>query len=94
VSLPPPALPRGLVVVSRAGCHLCDDMLGELARLETSGAIPAVCVIDVDSDPDLTRKFGLKVPVLLLDGSVVCHYTLNSNELLRLMERSPAILPR
>ena len=48
----------------------------------------------VDSDPELTRRFGLKVPVLLLDGSVICHYTLNSQELLRLMGRPPALLPR
>jgi hypothetical protein len=88
------ALPRGLVVVSRDGCHLCDDMLAELARLEASGAIPPVAIVDVDADTELTRQFGLKVPVLLLDGSVVCHYTLNSNELLRLLARSPAILPR
>ena len=90
----PGALPGGLVVVSRAGCHLCDDMLGELAALETSGAIPTVTVLDVDSDPALERQYGLKVPVLLLDGSVVCHYTLNSNELLRLVAGRPAILPR
>lgn len=88
------ALPGGLVVVSRDGCHLCDDMLGELAALETSGAIPAVTIVDVDSDPALERQYGLKVPVLLLDGSVVCHYTLNSNELLRLVSGRPAILPR
>ena len=87
-------LPGGLVVVSRAGCHLCDDMLGELAALETSGAIPTVTVLDVDSDPALERQYGLKVPVLLLDGSVICHYTLNSNELLRLVAGRPAILPR
>jgi hypothetical protein len=87
-------IPDGLVVVSRAGCHLCDDMLNELAALESAGRIPTVSVVDVDADPSLERQYGLKVPVLLLDGSVVCHYTLNSNELLRLLDRGPAILPR
>ena len=87
-------LPPGLVVLSREGCHLCEDMLRELARLELAGSIPPVTVVDVDSDPQLARRFGLKVPVLLLDGSVICHYTLNSNELLRLIRRSAAILPR
>ena len=53
-----------------------------------------VTVVDVDSDPELTRRYGLKVPVLLLDGSVICHYTLNSQELLRLVGRAAAILPR
>ena len=81
-------------MVSRAGCHLCDEMLGELAVLESAGTIPPVTILDVDADPVLERRYGLKVPVLLLDGSVVCHYTLNSNELLRLLGRGPAILPR
>lgn len=87
-------LPPGLVVLSREGCGLCHDMLLSLAELERNGSIPAVQVMDVDSDPDLERQFGLKVPVLLLDGSVVCHYTLNSKELLRLVGRSPVIIPR
>jgi hypothetical protein len=86
--------PAGLVVLSREGCHLCEQMLEELAALESEARIPAVQVVDVDSDPALARQFGLKVPVLMLDGSVICHYTLNSNELLRILGRSAAILPR
>jgi hypothetical protein len=88
------ALPAGLVVLGREGCHLCEQMLEELAVLERQGRIPPVTVLDVDSDPPLARQYGLKVPVLLLDGSVICHYTLNSQELLRLVPRPPAILPR
>ena len=87
-------LPAGLVVISREGCGLCEDMLHALAELERAESIPPVSVVDVDSDPELTRRFGIKVPVLLFDGSVICHYTLNSNELLRLVGRPPAILPR
>jgi hypothetical protein len=87
-------IPGGLVVLSREGCGLCDEMLHALADLERSQSLPTVTVIDVDSDADLVRRFGLKVPVLLLDGSVICHYTLNSHELLRLIARPPAIIPR
>jgi hypothetical protein len=87
-------LPAGLVVVSREGCGLCEDMLQALAELERDPGLPPITVIDVDSDPELTRQYGLKVPVLLLDGSVICHYTLNSQELLRLVGRPAAILPR
>jgi thioredoxin-like negative regulator of GroEL len=84
----------GLVVLSREGCGLCDDMLHALADLERNQGLPPIAIIDVDSDPELARQFGLKVPVLLLDGSVICHYTLNSKELLRLVGRTTAILPR
>ena len=87
-------LPAGLVVVSREGCGLCDDMLQALAELERDHGLPPVTIVDVDSDPGLTRQFGLKVPVLLLDGSVICHYTLNSQEVLRIVGRPAAILPR
>ena len=87
-------LPAGLVVLSRAGCHLCEQMLEELAALELARRIPPAIILDVDSDPALARQYGLKVPVLLLDGSVICHYTLNSQELLRLVSRPPALLPR
>ena len=87
-------LPAGLVVITRKGCGLCDEMLQELAVLEREHALPPVSVIDVDSDAELVRQFGLKVPVLLLDGSVICHYTLNSNEVLRLLRPPAAIIPR
>ena len=91
-------LPDGLVVLSREGCHLCDQMLQELAELERSGRTPPATVLDVDSDPELARRYGLKVPVLLLDGAAICHYTLNSQELLRLVgprtRTGAAILPR
>jgi hypothetical protein len=88
------ALPPGLVVLTREGCGLCEDMLHELAALVIAGQIPDPQVLDVDADEERARRYGLKVPVLLLDGSVVCHYTLNSNELLRLIARRAAIIPR
>jgi glutaredoxin-like protein DUF836 len=88
------SVPQGLVVITREGCGLCEEMLHELAELERAQALPPVSVVDVDTDAELIRQFGLKVPVLLLDGSVICHYTLNSNELLRLVGRGAAILPR
>jgi predicted thioredoxin/glutaredoxin len=69
-------------------------MLRELAQLESRQAIPAVTIVDVDAHADLARQYGLKVPVLLIDGSVICHYTLNSKELLRLVSRPAAIIPR
>ena len=91
-------LPDGLVVLTRDGCHLCEQMLEELAELERQGRIPTVTVRDVDAEAETARRYGLKVPVLLLDGSVICHYTLNSQELLRVVGPrtgpGPAILPR
>jgi predicted thioredoxin/glutaredoxin len=59
-----------------------------LAELESFGRLcplPPVIVADVDSDPELLRRYGLNVPVLLLDGAVVCRHRLDPQELRRLL---------
>ena len=47
--------------------------------------LPPLTVQDVDSDPDLQRRYGLKVPVLLLDRVPVCSVRLDAQELLRVL---------
>jgi hypothetical protein len=74
-----------LALVTREGCTLCDEMLEELAALGSEHPLPPVALVDVDADPQLQRRWGLKVPVLLLDGSRVCETRLDRGELLRLL---------
>jgi len=74
-----------LVVMHRHECELCDDMLVELERLRATVDLPPIEVVDVDSDSELHRKYGLSVPVLLLDGTVVCRHRLDAAELVRLL---------
>ena len=69
----------------RDGCGLCEEMLAELQALGRRQALPPIDVVDVDSDPELRRRYGLNVPVLLLDGSVVCRHRLDAEELQRLL---------
>ena len=77
--------PGRLTVVQRHDCLLCEEMLSELAALGRSVALPPIEVLDVDADPLLQRRHGLDVPVLLLDGSVVCRHRLDRSELMRLL---------
>ncbi len=54
-----------LTLLSRAYCHLCDDMrdaLEPIARRHGANVVE----LDVDADPALERVFGERVPVLLL----------------------------
>ena len=53
-------------LVTRQGCHLCDEALG---LLRSHGAEPLLR--DVDRDPELFRLYEFRVPVLLVDGRVV-----------------------
>jgi hypothetical protein len=62
-------------------------MLDDLAALSQAVKLPAIAELDVDSDAQLRQRFGLKVPVLLLDGQPVCHGRLDRAELLRLLRR-------
>ena len=74
-----------LTLVSRRDCPLCDEMLAELRELGRTLPLPPIDLIDVDSDELLQRRHGLHVPVLLLDGTVVCRHRLNAAELQRLL---------
>jgi len=79
----PPA--ARLTVLHRHDCELCEVMIGELAVLARTHSLPPVELVDVDSDPVLRRRHGLDVPVLLLDGTVVCRHRLDAAELVRLL---------
>jgi predicted thioredoxin/glutaredoxin len=53
-------------LVTRRGCHLCDDALALLREL---GVEPGVR--DVDDDMQLFALYDFRVPVVLVDGRVV-----------------------
>jgi hypothetical protein len=78
-------MPSRLTLVHRDGCGLCDEMLADLQVLGRSLALPPLEVVDVDADPQLQRRYGVQVPVLLLDGTKVCHFRLDEQELRRLL---------
>ena len=53
-------------LVTRTGCHLCEDALALLREL---GVEPRQR--DVDADAELFRLYDFRVPVVLVDGRVV-----------------------
>jgi glutaredoxin len=55
-----------IVLVTRQGCHLCDEAL---AALRSLGVEPELR--DVDADDLLHDQYDFRVPVVLMDGRVV-----------------------
>ena len=61
-----------LILYSRAGCHLCDEARDLLHALLEERARPrprdaqVVTEIDIESDPDLERRFFATIPVVEL----------------------------
>jgi hypothetical protein len=78
-----PKSAHSLILLTRPECELCEQMLHELQMLRATHALPPVALLDVDSDPELQRRYGLKIPVLLLDRVPVCSVRLDRKELLR-----------
>ena len=72
---------------SRSYCHLCQDMLDALMRLQTPQQPITVDVIDVDDDPALVARFDELVPVLFadLDQPELCHYFLDEPKIRELL---------
>jgi Glutaredoxin-like domain (DUF836) len=64
-------------LLTRAYCHLCDEMLAAVRPLADARGTP-VDVIDIDTDPTLEQAFGDLVPVLFAgrpeSGVELCHY--------------------
>jgi hypothetical protein len=64
-------------VYSRADCSLCERLLEELAEVLGPEGAAAVQVVDIDGQPELERKYGTRIPVLMADGEFVCAYRLD-----------------
>lgn len=56
-----------LRLLSRPGCHLCEEMRAEVDRL-LDGDAHRWEVVDVDSDDEIARRWGDSIPVLFVNG--------------------------
>ena len=65
-----------LTLITRAYCHLCDEMRAVLAPL-AAAAGAGVEELDVDDDPALEVRWGEHVPVLLAGERELCRYRLD-----------------
>jgi glutaredoxin len=69
-----------VVLVTREGCHLCDEALHLLQDL---GVHPELA--DVDADDELHRLYDFRVPVVLLDGAVAAEGKITRAQLMRVL---------
>lgn len=72
-------MPR-VTVLTRRGCHLCEDALGVVERV-CSDLGASWHARDVDADPALRAEHSDHVPVTLVDGLVFSRWFLDAEEL-------------
>jgi hypothetical protein len=75
-----------VIVYSRPGCHLCECLIEELLPLlARRGDLE---VRDVDSNRAWRDRFGSRVPVLTIDGRIVCEVRLDREAVEQALSRT------
>jgi len=74
-------------VLTRAECSLCDTLLLELATL-LGHEFAQVQVCDISEDIELERKYGTRIPVLLIDDEFLCAYKLDHERVKTYLEQA------
>ena len=76
-----------VVLYSRAGCHLCDAARAvlEAERERTPFGFEEV---DVQGDDALERHYGVRIPVVEIDGQERFEYQVDPAELLAIVRES------
>ena len=62
-----------VTLYTRAGCHLCEEAERVLRREQTATPFQLE-LVDIDRDPELARRYGVRVPVVAVDGQDLFEY--------------------
>ena len=74
-----------VTLYSRPGCHLCGDMKTIVDRVARSVPLN-VDIVDISTDPQLEARYGVEIPVLLIEGKKAAKYRVSEEELLRILK--------
>ncbi|WP_018347641.1 glutaredoxin family protein [Longispora albida] len=67
-----------VVLLTREGCHLCQQAREALDRVGEPWA-----ELDVSTDAELEREYGDRLPVIMLDGKEHGYWEVEEDRLLR-----------
>jgi hypothetical protein len=72
---------RAVTLYTRPGCHLCDE--AREAILGLRGVVPPFELgeVNIDEDDGLLARYLDRIPVVLVDGEVVCELELELDSL-------------
>jgi hypothetical protein len=81
---------HGLVLYGKEGCHLCEEMKAVLLPLCARFGVQ-LHEVDIAGDPELERRYGQSIPVLVLGQREVARHRLRDAEMSRLMDGLSAL---
>jgi glutaredoxin len=71
-----------VTLLTRPGCHLCEFARETVTRVCATTGVSWV-EVSVDSDPEIEREYGDRVPVVLLDGREHDYFRVDEDRLTR-----------
>ena len=75
-----------ITLYTRPGCHLCEEMKDIVGRvLRDTGTAARLEEINIAGDSALEARYGLEIPVLLVNGKKAAKYRISEEELARLV---------
>lgn len=79
-------------LLTKPGCHLCDDARTELANtlqrpeVRALGIHPRIKEVNVLEDEELLAKHAEEIPVLLIDGKMHSYWHIDPDRLIRSLQ--------
>lgn len=75
-----------VILYTRAGCHLCDTAR-DVLMAERSRSPFELVEVDIAGDDDLEREYGIRIPVVEIDGEERFEYEVDPAELVAIVRR-------
>ena len=80
----PAPLPQ-VILYTRKDCHLCEEAKAELHRLCQQAPFE-LREVDIDSDPELQRRYNDEVPVIFIHGRKAFKYRVDPRQFLKRLQ--------
>jgi glutaredoxin len=74
-----------VVLYTRAGCHLCDTAR-DVLMAERSRSPFELVEVDIAGHDDLEREYGIRIPVVEIDGEERFEYEVDPAELVAIVK--------
>lgn len=75
-----------VILYTKPGCHLCEEAEREIGRAGCSDEFTFEAV-NILSDPELRRRYGAEIPVVLINGTHAFKYRLTAADFRRAVRR-------
>ena len=76
-----------LTLLTRDGCRLCDEMKEVVGQVQRSHRL-TLTEVDISTQPELERRWGTEIPVLLDGGRVIARHRISARRLVDAVSRA------